>query len=109
MVRSYLRHEPTQAFGVICSNTARSILDADGKVAYVPALEDVLVWDVRKGEQVRSDGGKEARRRDSADLKAVCPPPCAARYVARSGSPLASDGARSLSCKYLLAPLCSRL
>lgn len=52
MVRSYLRHEPTQAFGVICSNTARSVLDADGKTAYVPGLEDVIVWDVRKGEQV---------------------------------------------------------
>jgi hypothetical protein len=25
----------------------------DGKLAYVPALEDVLVWDVKKGQQVR--------------------------------------------------------
>lgn len=54
MVRSYLRHEPTQAFGVICSNSARSILDADGKTAFVPALEDVLVWDVKRGEMVSS-------------------------------------------------------
>ncbi|CAO1637951.1 unnamed protein product [Parajaminaea phylloscopi] len=52
MVRSYLRHEPTAAFGVICSNGASSILDSDGKTAYVPALEDILVWDVRRGEQV---------------------------------------------------------
>ncbi|CAO1633213.1 unnamed protein product [Jaminaea pallidilutea] len=52
MVRSYLRHEPTAAFGVVCSNAARSVLDADGKTAYVAALEDVLVWDVRRGEQL---------------------------------------------------------
>ena len=25
----------------------------DGKLAYVPALEDVLVWDVKKGQMVR--------------------------------------------------------
>lgn len=52
MVRSYLRHEATAAFGVVCSNTATAVLDGDGKTAFVPALEDVLVWDVRKGEQL---------------------------------------------------------
>ena len=66
MVRSYLRHEPTQAFGVICSNTARSILDADGKTAYVPAMEDVLVWDIRKGEQVSRPARYEVKKRMSA-------------------------------------------
>ncbi|TKY84971.1 hypothetical protein EX895_006051 [Sporisorium graminicola] len=49
MVRSYLRHEPTSAFGIICSASANSILDPDTKTAFVPALEDVLVWDVRRG------------------------------------------------------------
>ncbi|EST06247.1 Small-subunit processome, Utp12 [Kalmanozyma brasiliensis GHG001] len=49
MVRSYLRHEPTSAFGLICSASANSILDPDSKTAFVPALEDVLVWDVRRG------------------------------------------------------------
>lgn len=48
MVRSYLRHEPTSAFGLICSASANSILDPDTKTAFVPALEDVLVWDVRR-------------------------------------------------------------
>lgn len=52
MVRSYLRHEPTSAFGVVASNAGRAILDSDGKTAYVAALEDVLVWDVRRGEQL---------------------------------------------------------
>ncbi|KAN0060603.1 beta transducin [Thecaphora frezii] len=49
MVRSYLRHAPTQAFGLIASATSNSILDSNAKVAFVPALEDVLVWDVKKG------------------------------------------------------------
>ena len=53
MVRSYERHEAPAAFGLIGSNAANAILDADGKTAYLPALEDVLVWDVKRGEQVR--------------------------------------------------------
>lgn len=54
MVRSYLRHEPTVAYGLICSPSGRSLLSKDGKTAVVPALEDVLVWDVRTGEQLGS-------------------------------------------------------
>ena len=54
MVRSYLRHEPTSAFGVICSSSANALLDPDGKTAVVPALEDVLVWDVKRGALVSS-------------------------------------------------------
>ncbi|KZS97786.1 WD-repeat-containing protein [Sistotremastrum niveocremeum HHB9708] len=50
MVKSYLRHGPTQAFGLICSSGSNSVFD--GKLAYVPALEDVLVWDVKKGEML---------------------------------------------------------
>ncbi|KAF8592773.1 WD40 repeat-like protein [Ramaria rubella] len=50
MVKSYLRHGATQAFGLVCSAGSNSIYD--GKLAYVPALEDVLVWDVKKGQQL---------------------------------------------------------
>ncbi|KAI0254369.1 WD-repeat-containing protein [Lactifluus subvellereus] len=50
MVQSYLRHGPTQAFGVVCSPSSNSVYD--GKLAYVPALEDVLVWDVKTGQMV---------------------------------------------------------
>ncbi|KAJ6599165.1 WD-repeat-containing protein [Mycena vulgaris] len=50
MVASYLRHGPTQAFGIVCSSSANS--EYDGKLAYVPALEDILVWDVKKGQMV---------------------------------------------------------
>lgn len=50
MVQSYLRHGPTQAFGLICSSSSNSLYD--GKLAYVPALEDVLVWDMKKGQML---------------------------------------------------------
>jgi hypothetical protein len=51
MVRSYLRHGETSAFGLVCSASSNSLYD--GALAFVPALEDVLVWDVKRGEQVR--------------------------------------------------------
>ncbi|KAI0650646.1 WD40 repeat-like protein [Trametes meyenii] len=50
MVQSYLRHGPTEAFGLVCSSSSNSCYD--GKLAYVPALEDVLVWDVKKGQML---------------------------------------------------------
>ncbi|EMD40648.1 hypothetical protein CERSUDRAFT_130746 [Gelatoporia subvermispora B] len=50
MVQSYLRHGPTEAFGLICSSSSNS--HYDGRLAYVPALEDVLVWDVKKGQML---------------------------------------------------------
>jgi len=40
-----------KAFGLVCSSSSNSVFD--GKLAYVPALEDVLVWDVKKGKMVR--------------------------------------------------------
>ncbi|KAL7420607.1 beta transducin [Cryptotrichosporon argae] len=45
-----MRHGPTQAFGIICSPTANSTFD--GRLAFVPGWEDVLVWDVKRGEMV---------------------------------------------------------
>ncbi|KAL5487987.1 DIP2 [Sanghuangporus weigelae] len=50
MVRSYLRHGPTEAFGLVCSSSSNSVWD--GRYAFVPALEDVLVWDVKKGQML---------------------------------------------------------
>ncbi|OBZ76824.1 putative WD repeat-containing protein C3D6.12 [Grifola frondosa] len=50
MVQSYLRHGPTEAFGLVCSSSSNSAYD--GKLAYVPALEDILVWDVKKGQML---------------------------------------------------------
>ncbi|KAH9077372.1 WD-repeat-containing protein [Lactarius deliciosus] len=50
MVQTYSKHGPTQAFGLVCSPSSNSVYD--GKLAYVPALEDVLVWDVKTGKMV---------------------------------------------------------
>ncbi|KAH8106121.1 WD-repeat-containing protein [Cristinia sonorae] len=50
MVQSYLRHGPTEAFGLVASPSSNS--HYDGRLAYVPALEDVLVWDVKQGQQL---------------------------------------------------------
>jgi hypothetical protein len=52
MVKTYERWGPTQAFGLICSAASCSVYD--GKLAFVPALEDVLVWDVKRGQMVRN-------------------------------------------------------
>ncbi|QRV72846.1 small nucleolar ribonucleoprotein complex subunit Dip2 [Ceratobasidium sp. AG-Ba] len=35
---------------MICSNSSNAVYD--GRLAYVPALEDVLVWDIKKGEML---------------------------------------------------------
>ncbi|KAL0949715.1 hypothetical protein HGRIS_009754 [Hohenbuehelia grisea] len=50
MVQSYLKHGPTQAFGLVCSSSSNSVYG--DRLAYVPALEDVLVWDVKKGNML---------------------------------------------------------
>ena len=54
-------YETFQAFGVICSPTANSYFD--GRLAYVPGWEDVLVWDVKRGEMVTSSTVERAHFR----------------------------------------------
>ncbi|KAG5636854.1 hypothetical protein H0H81_006606 [Sphagnurus paluster] len=50
MVKTYDKHVPAAAFGLVCSASSNS--QYDGKLAYVPALEDVIVWDVKKGKMI---------------------------------------------------------
>jgi U3 small nucleolar RNA-associated protein 12 len=52
MVKAYLRYEPLQTFGVIASTQANIIYDHEGKLAIAPALEEVIVWDIKKGIQI---------------------------------------------------------
>ncbi|TGZ84619.1 WD40 repeat-like protein [Ascodesmis nigricans] len=61
MVKSYLRWEHAQTFGVICSATSNAVWCADpttalsssrstgAGLAVVPANEEVLTWDIKKG------------------------------------------------------------
>lgn len=49
MVRSYMRHGQTERFGLVASSNATPVLTTRN-LAYVPALEDILVWDLKLGE-----------------------------------------------------------
>lgn len=53
MVKAYLRYEALASFGVVTSTLSNICYDKTGKLAIAPALEEVLVWDLRKGVQVR--------------------------------------------------------
>ncbi|SAL94956.1 hypothetical protein [Absidia glauca] len=52
MVKAYLRYEALASFGVVASTLSNICYDKTGKLAIAPALEEVLVWDLRKGVQV---------------------------------------------------------
>jgi U3 small nucleolar RNA-associated protein 12 len=52
MVKAYLRYEAQATFGVIASSTANIVYDHTGKIAIAPALEEVLLWDLKKGVEV---------------------------------------------------------
>ncbi|CDS10194.1 hypothetical protein LRAMOSA02870 [Lichtheimia ramosa] len=52
MVKAYLRYEPTASFGVINSTLSNIIYDATGQLAIAPALEQVILWDLKKGIKV---------------------------------------------------------
>ncbi|OBZ89555.1 WD repeat-containing protein 3 [Choanephora cucurbitarum] len=52
MVKAYLRYEPLATFGVIASTLANVLYDQTGKIAIAPALEEVVLWDLKKGTQV---------------------------------------------------------
>ncbi|KAI8073910.1 hypothetical protein BC940DRAFT_343481 [Gongronella butleri] len=52
MVKAYLRYEPLASFGVINSTSSTICYDDTGKLAITPALEAVIVWDLRRGVEV---------------------------------------------------------
>ncbi|RIA92969.1 WD40-repeat-containing domain protein [Glomus cerebriforme] len=49
MVKSYLRYEPYKTFGVIASASSNVVFSGNDKFAIAPALEDVAIWDLKKG------------------------------------------------------------
>ncbi|KAI8983108.1 WD40-repeat-containing domain protein [Pilobolus umbonatus] len=51
MVKAYLRYEAAASFGVIASTQSNLLYDHTGKLAVSPALEDVIIWDLKKGIQ----------------------------------------------------------
>lgn len=52
MVKAYQRYTPRTIFGVVASGNSNIIYDAAGKYAISPALEDISIWDLKKGELV---------------------------------------------------------
>ncbi|KAL2129845.1 hypothetical protein VTI74DRAFT_7211 [Chaetomium olivicolor] len=56
MVKSYLKFEPSKSFGVVASSSSNLVWSSKGKAgtgagqAIVAANEEVLVWDIKKGE-----------------------------------------------------------
>ncbi|KAJ2320724.1 beta transducin [Coemansia sp. RSA 2704] len=52
MVKSYLRYEAQSTFGVIASPGGKAVFDHSGRLSITPALESVIVWDIKKGTQV---------------------------------------------------------
>ncbi|KAF9170002.1 hypothetical protein BGX21_009742, partial [Mortierella sp. AD011] len=62
MVKAYQRYTPRTTFGVVASGNSNIIYDADGKYAISPTLEDVSIWDLKKGELVGTwrDGDNKA-------------------------------------------------
>ncbi|KAL1919761.1 uncharacterized protein VTP21DRAFT_1692 [Calcarisporiella thermophila] len=49
MVKAYLRYEQRASFGVVTSGRSNVVHDANGRLAVAPALEDVVLWDLKKG------------------------------------------------------------
>ncbi len=54
MPKTYLRYVQERACGVIASPMGNVVVDATGTYACAPALEDVGVWMLKTGRQVRA-------------------------------------------------------
>lgn len=52
MLKSYLRYELRDVFGVVCAPERQVLLDEAGKLAFCLALQDVIVWNLRLGTPV---------------------------------------------------------
>jgi U3 small nucleolar RNA-associated protein 12 len=52
MVKLYLRYKQLDTFGVINSGNSNIVYDRQGKLAICPALEDVVVWDLKRATKV---------------------------------------------------------
>ena len=52
MVKAYLRYELGKSFGVVTSGTALDS-DSSGKLAITALHENIALWNLRQGTQVR--------------------------------------------------------
>ncbi|KAJ3011618.1 hypothetical protein HKX48_006726 [Thoreauomyces humboldtii] len=71
MVKLYLRYRLAANFGIVASGASNAVFDKHAKLAITPALEDVNVWDVRKGTLVQT-WREEGNR---AEVTCICRSP----------------------------------
>ncbi|KAI6878970.1 WD40 repeat-like protein [Hortaea werneckii] len=83
MVRSYRRYEAGPSFGTVCSATSNAVWVSDATSsrtstgagrAYVGANEDVLAWDIKKGELLSRWNDKENKSEVTALTQCAAQP-----------------------------------
>jgi U3 small nucleolar RNA-associated protein 12 len=52
-MKSYLRYEPAETFGIIASPQSNIVYDFSGHLALTASVHDVAVWNVRQASQVK--------------------------------------------------------
>jgi len=52
MVKIYLKYQLRRAFGVISSPNCNVILDKQGQTALTGSLENIALWNVRRGDLI---------------------------------------------------------
>eukprot|EP00941_MAST-03F_sp_MAST-3F-sp1_P004557 g4557.t1 len=69
--KTYLRYSLKNTFGVISSSTGNILTSHDGSLAIVPALQDVIVWNLKTEQRVHKlsseDGGPVTSLAQSPD------------------------------------------
>lgn len=91
MLKSYLSYALQHTFGVVFSPKNSILFDRTGKLAIAPALEHVVVWNVKLGTQVQrlvaDDGEVECMELgpDGYTLAVGCA--AAARWQCRKRTP----------------------
>ena len=56
MVKTYLRYRQERVLGVVAAPHANIAVNIPGTLVYAPALEEVVVWNVKQGIQVQRYG-----------------------------------------------------
>ena len=49
MVKSYLRYELRETWGIVSAGAGNAVLDRTGQLALAPALDEVIVWHLKQG------------------------------------------------------------
>ncbi|KAJ9070637.1 beta transducin [Entomophthora muscae] len=66
MVKQYLKYIPKSKFGVISSTRSNAIYDTTGQFAILPCLEEVKLWDLKKGTEVATLADPEIKHEVTA-------------------------------------------